>query len=319
MPEPDDTSAVIVSEDTSPALRQALKALTSVIGWIGASVAGLTAILYGAGYFATHEHLTMLGFSGVVDVSNDQLLIEGGRFFYLTLQQMAVGGMIIIVSATIVCGIGWAIYQIPFVTKAVNWASERSGNVKWLTAYLPPLLAIAIVVVHYNLYYDPTSSILGLENLAFSAPPAKPQTFAELVQAAIMSGDGAQRDALVGDYGFFCQVYALFIAVTWVIIYTGSSSAFGKAANLLFVLYTVILTAFLPLAFAVLVRSPIYPAADVTLKSGQQTHGLVIQRSGSGIMLWNPVTRHVVSFSDDDLVGYEVVGSRDIFAKEVGP
>jgi len=306
-----------VAEGTFPAVREAMKALTGVIGWVGASIAGLTAACYGAGYFTIHEHLTMLGFGDVVDVSNDQLLLEGGRFFYLTLQQMAVGGMIIIVSVTAVCAIAWAIYRIPWVRKrkAAEWIRERlaSKSVKSLTTELLPLFAVVIVVVHYNLYYAPTSSILGLENLAFAKPSG--DEFAKGVGAMIQSGCTDDRDWLVGTYGFFCQVYALFIGVTWLIIYNRSSTAFGKAANLLFVLYTVILTAFLPLAFAVLVRTPIYPVVDVTLKAGQPAHGLVIQRTDRGILLWNPLTRHVVSYGSGDVAGYEVVGDQDIFAR----
>jgi hypothetical protein len=299
-------------EGTFPAVREAMKGLTGFIGWLGASIAGLTAACYGAGYFAIHEHLTMLGLGDVVDVSNDQLLLEGGRFFYLTLQQMAVGGMIIIVSAVAACAIGWALYRLAFVKNAVAGGGKRfatKDRKALITDLLLPLLAVAIVVAHYSFYYDPLSDILELDNLAFRPP--NPDGVAGMIQ----SGDGGDRDWLVGSYGFFCQVYALFVGVTWLMIYNRSRSAFGKAAKLLFVVYTVILTAFLPLAFGVLVRTPIYPVVDVTLKGGQQAHGLVIQRSDRAILLWNPATRHAASYRSDDVAGYEVVGERDIFAK----
>jgi len=302
------------AEGTFPAVREAMKGLTGFIGWVGASIAGLTAACYGAGYFAIHEHLTMLGFGDVVDVSNDQLLLEGGRFFYQTLQQVAVGGMIIIVSATAVCAVAWAIYRIPFIqnNKAVVATRKRLTNKSTtdLMAVLLPLVAVAIVIVHYNLHYEPTGSSLDLENLAF-LPPSQ----ADDVRGMIQSGDVGDRRWLIGSYNFFVRVYALFIAVTWLLIYNRSRTAFGKAAKLLFVLYTVILTAFLPLAFGVLVRTPIYPVVDVTLKGGQQAHGLVIQRTDRAILLWNPATRHAASYRSDDVAGYEVVGERDIFAK----
>jgi len=309
-----------LADDTPSAVREAVKALTGVIGWIGASVAGLTALGYGAGYFTVHEHLIMLGFSDVVDVTNDDVLLEGGRFFYLTLQQMAVGGMFIIITATAVSAIAWAIYRIPHVrrNKRVVAVSRRLGSagVRCLTSELLPLFAIAIVVWHYNVYYEPLSSILSLENLAFSTPRGEPGTLAIDTGRMILSGSAEDRANLVGSYNFFVQVYALFVVVSWLMIYNRSSTAFGKAANFLFVIYTVILTAFLPLAFAVLVRTPIYPVANVMLKSGQATHGLLIQRTDRGMILWNPRTRSAVSYGRDDVTGYEVVGDRDIFAKE---
>lgn len=310
----------VKSADTPSAVREAVKALTGVIGWIGASVAGLTALGYGAGYFTVHEHLIMLGFSDVLDVTNDDILLEGGRFFYLTLQQMAVGGIIIVVTATAMSAIAWAINRLPAFRKnkgviAVNRRMISTG-VRSLASELLPLTAIAIVVWHYNAYYEPLSSILSLENLAFSTPRAESGTLAIDVSKMIMSGDANDRAALVDSYNFFVQVYALFIAVTWLMIYNRSSTAFGRAANFLFVIYTVILTAFLPLAFAVLVRTPIYPVANVMLKGGQAIHGLVIQRTDRGMILWNPRTRSAASYGREDVMGYEVVGSQDIFAKE---
>lgn len=308
------------TERTFPAIRDAMKALTGVIAWVGASIAGLTALCYAAGYFTIHEHLAMLGFSDVVDVSKDQLLLEGGRFFYRTLQQMAISGIIIIVTATAACAIAWAIYRIPLVhgNERVVAIRDRlaSKSARGLTAELLPLFAIAIVVWHYNFFYDPTSSILTLENLAFSAPRGQSGTFAIQAGRMILSGNPDDRANLAGSYDYFVQVYALFIAVTWLMIYNRSNTAFGKAANFLFVIYTVILTAFLPLAFAVMVRTPIYPVFDVALKGGRQVHGLVIQRTDNGILLWDPRTRRAASYGSNDITGYQVVGDRDIFARE---
>jgi len=308
-----------MADDAPSAVREAVKALTGVIGWIGASLAGLTALGYGAGYLTAHEHLIMLGFSDVMDVTNDDILLEAERFFYLTLQQMAVGGMIIIVTATAISAIAWAIYRVPAVrkNKGVIAVKRRmsSAGVRGLTSELLPLIAIAIVVWHYNTYYEPLSSILSLENLGFSTPRAY-GTFATDVGKMIVSGDPADRATLVSSYNLFVQVYALFIAVTWLMIYNRSSTAFGRAANFLFAIYTVILTAFLPLAFAVLVRTPIYPVANVMLKNGQATHGLVIQRTDGDMILWNPRTRSAAVYRREDVTGYEVVGGRDIFAKE---
>jgi hypothetical protein len=262
----------------------------------------------------------MLGFSDVVDVTNDDVLLEGGRFFYLTLQQMALGGMIIVVTATAISAIGWAIYRVPSVrrNKKVLAIKRRLGNagIRGMTSEMLPLIAIVIVIWHYNVYYEPLSSILSLENLAFAMPRADPGTLATHVAKMILSGNPDDRAALVGSYDFFVQVYTLFIAVTWLMIYNRSNTAFGKAANFLFVIYTVILTAFLPLAFAVLVRTPVYPVAKVELKDGQESNGLVVQRTDVGTILWNPRTRSALSYGREDIIGYEVVGERDIFARE---
>lgn len=308
---------------TAPAVREAVKALTGAIGWIGASIAGLTALCYGAGYFVIHTHLIMLGLSDVVDVSNDQLLLEGGRFFYWTLAQLAVGWIIIIVAATAVCAIAWTIYQIPLVrrNKAVmlvhDWLS--SARAKGLKSELLPLIAIGVVAWHFDAYYDALSSVLGLNNLLFSAPDPHAGSEVTSTAAMIMSGSDHDRMGLIGSYNFFVRVYALFIAVIWLMIYKRSSTAFGKAANFLFIIYTVLLAAFLPQAFAVLVRTPFYPVANLTLKDGQQVHGLIVQRTDHTVLIWIPEARRAVSLGADDVPKFEVVGERDIFGKEQPP
>jgi hypothetical protein len=104
--------------------------------------------------------------------------------------------------------------------------------------------------------------------------------------------------------------------VTWLIIYKGSNTAYGKAANFLFIVYTVLLTAFLPQAFAVLVRTAYYPVANVSLKNGQQVHGFILQRTDRSFLIWNAAARSVAALNNADVTGFEVVGERDIFEKE---
>jgi len=306
-----------MSEEVAPLVRAAVKALTGVIGWIGASVAGVTALCYGAGYFVIHTHLSMLGLSDVVEVTNNQLLLEGGRFLFFTLAQVAVGWMIVVVIATGFCVFGRLVYYLPFVkrSRAVGWGRERisSAREKGFSGDVLSLAAISLIIWHYSYYYDPTNSILTLHSLIFSAPADAKST-----AGMIMSGNAEQRAALVGSYDFFVRVYALFVAVAWVLIYKGSNTAYGKAANFLFIVYTVLLTAFLPQAFAVLVRAPYYPVANVALKNGQQVHGFILQRTDHSFLVWNAEARRLAALSNSDITGFEVVDERDIFEKERG-
>ena len=304
-----------MADEIAPVVRDAAKAITGVIGWIGASLVGITALCYGAGYFVIHTHLSMLGLSDVVDVPNSQLLLEGGRFFYWTLAQVAVGWMIIVVIGTIICLVARIIYEVPTISrsKVVTSVRERlSGpSAKRIGADLLPLAAIAIIVWHYDWFYDPTNSILGLSNLLFSTGPAHDPT-----AAMIMSGDQTQRANLIETYDFFVWAYALVVAVTWLMVYKGGRRAFGRAANFVFITYTIVVTAFLPQAFAVLVRTPFYPVANVMLRNGQQVRGLIVQRTDRNILIWDAEGQRAQALSPGDVTGFEVTGERDIFQKE---
>ena len=60
-----------------------LQRLKESIAWLGGALAAVTAICYATGYFAFHAHLTMLGLGRVVDFKHEDMLLEGGRFFFV--------------------------------------------------------------------------------------------------------------------------------------------------------------------------------------------------------------------------------------------
>jgi hypothetical protein len=306
-------------ESSAQALTRAGKAFTGWLGWLGASVAGLTALCYGAGYFVIHTHLTMLGLSGVIDVPTNQLLLEGGRFFFFTLSQMVVFAMVLAAIAIAVWIIATTVSRIPPVRKgaaAVVTRFRLNERVKAITPYLMAVLITGTVILLSYLYYDDLSSLLQLHNLAFGPSEPKCNTLAATVQPLIMSGSGAARDSLIQTYTFLVWKYSAFIIFVLFIVYGNPKVFLGKFAKSLLVLLAVLMTAVLPASFAVLVRTPIYPVANLTFKNGQQSRGLLLQRTDHNVLVWDRGRLAAVSYNADDLSSVEVIGERDIFQKE---
>lgn len=67
--------------------------IRAFVVWLGGSLASITAIFYATGYLITRAHLSMLGLYGVLDVDNDYIIQEGGKFFlvvgYATVSNVA--------------------------------------------------------------------------------------------------------------------------------------------------------------------------------------------------------------------------------------
>jgi hypothetical protein len=308
-----------VNDKADSAVREAYGAFTGIIAWIGASVAGFTALCYGAGYFVIHTHLAMLGFSGVVDVPADQLLLEGGRFFYYTLGKILLAGMVIVLIPAGFYLIARSFYHIPIVYRNNGTAYIRriltSNRLEQIKIYGLPLLAILIVVLHFNYYYDEVGNLQKLTNLAF-VPPASEPGLAGQVAPMITSGSEADRDNLIATYLLFVFNYTVFISGLWIVIYRVGETPLGKIAKTFFILYTVLLTASLPLAFGVLVRTPIYPATVVILKNGVQARGLLLRRTEYDILVWKPDVRRAISFKISEVSQVETSADRNIFQKE---
>lgn len=308
-----------MTDQTHPAVREAAGALAGIVGWIGGSIAGLTALCYGAGYFVIHTHLTMLGFSGVVDVPADQLLLEGGRFFYYTLAKILLAGMVIVLIPTGFYLLAKSIYRTPRIhgNKCVRWLREilASDRAKLIEGYALPLLAILLVVLHFNYYYDELGTLQTLNNLAFLTPGKVPG-IAGQIAPMITSGSEVDRDNLIATYLQLVFNYTVFVALLWIVIRRVGATPLGKIAKTFFVLYTALLTASLPLAFGVLVRTPIYPAATVILKNGEKFKGFLLQRSAEDILLWNPDARRSIVFNVAETSRVEAAGESDIFHKE---
>jgi len=312
-----------VDDRTHPAVRQAVSALTGAIGWIGASVAGLTALCYGAGYFVIHTHLTMLGLSGVVDVPTDQLLLEGGRFFYFTLSQMVVFAMVVASVAIAIWLIATIIFKFSPVGRSRPVSAVRrflkGDRVERVAPYVVPVAIMAAVILLYDWYYYELDSLLQLQNLAFGPVTPEKGSLAEQVQPLIRSGKPEYRDGLIQTYVFFVWKYTAFIIFAWLVVYKGSRTVLGRFSNFLLVLFSILLTALLPSAFAVLVRTPIYPVANLAFKNGQQLRGVLIQRTEHNVLVWIPARRGAASFNADEVSSVEVIGERDIFKKDPQP
>jgi hypothetical protein len=312
-----------VNNGAHPAVRQAMRGLTGAIGWIGASVAGLTALLYGAGYFVIHTHLTMLGLSGVVDVPTDQLLLEGGRFFYYTLSQMVTFALVVAaimiaiwLTATIIIKFS-PIGRIRLVAVVRNFL--KGAAVERVAPYVIPVAIMGAVILLYDWYYYELDSLLQLQNLAFAPVVPEKNTLAEQVQPLIRSGTTGDRDGLIQTYMLFVWKYTAFITFAWLVVYNGSRTVLGKFSNFLLILFAILLTALLPSAFAVLVRTPIYPVANLVFKNGNMLRALLIQRTEHNVLVWLPARRGAASFNAEEVASVEVVGERDIFRKDPQP
>lgn len=293
--------------------------LSGWIGWLGASVAGLTALCYGSGYFVVHTHLNMLGLSGVLDVSTDQLLLEGGRFLFATISLIVETGLIIAIFATVIWLIASIIYRLSAKKngRLSTLISRTRDNdaVRSIVSYVLPVTIIAIIFYHHDAYYDRLDSLTQLQSLLFFPVEAAKNSLAAEVGPFILDGTVKARSRLIVSYQDLVAVYTVSIIFVWIVVYIGATSTFGKLANILLIIYSILLTAFLPVAFGVLVRTPVYPVANIVLDGGQNLEGFLLQRRDHDVVIWDPKAHRAVTVGTDGVSRLEVVGEQDIFRK----
>jgi hypothetical protein len=91
------------------------------IVWLASAVAGISAILYAAGYLVTRGQNNLLGLQGFVDFSHDQFLQEGGKF-------LAAVGYDLGISAQIALVFGLAGLAVAVV---LAWGTRRAWPGLW--------------------------------------------------------------------------------------------------------------------------------------------------------------------------------------------
>jgi hypothetical protein len=289
----------------------------AVVAWIATSLAGLTAIVYAAGYFLFHAHLNMLGLGDVVSFPHDQMLLEGGRFFLFSISRLiwdcVIGGLMLAI-VLIAVALLREVKAITDRTQRIGaWVNRRRAAIAASHPRLGGALVLALFVsclaAHAKYYYYPLYSLQELANLLFSrpGPPLKTaqdciaflQTEPELSDFAariVSSGSGHCQNRLAFEFDGILEEYLLLIISGGIIFHYTSKVSDGimiRLMRLLLAAYILIFTLLLPVAFGVLVRIPIYPAVEITPRNGTLIKARLLKLDSNGVTIWEEDRRRI--------------------------
>jgi hypothetical protein len=340
MAEPESQSAASSHQDPPVTAHAAggseelLRGLQGLLGSMVGSLAGLTALCYGAGYFLFHAHLNMLGLGEVIDFPQDKMLVEGGRFFLYSIGQLItdgilLGGLFAFLLAT------WTILkEIPVFSRPMARGSSRLNDVRLWFANRHPrlgdalmlLVFVALLAVHIQTFFYPISSLQQLSSILYDAPELIPRTCEQIgasgapfnmIVAAMVKNTNCTRylkpefDSILDQY--LLVVLLLFFAFSYTARRSGVLAR--RLPRMLVGAYGVIFTLMLPIAFGVLVREPFYPTVEVSLTGGQKIVATLLERTDTRVLLWEDDVRRVVWYSSAKVDSVQVTGEKNIFEK----
>ncbi len=312
------------------------------ITWIGGAVAGLSILFYAAGYLVYRAHINMLGLSGVVDYPHEQLLYEGAKFYFTVgaylLKSFFVVGiavLMLVILAMLLRHVGWIDRA---ASRATAWA--KTAVMRWnerrpalLRACVLALLGV-LFVLHTDRFFYPLEDLYtGIEHLLYAAPPAAqpsqcvvPGTagrHADDMVAAVtlwLQQGETCRFQLLGEFRRLLAGYLLLLAAGYFALrHQGlRHTTVYRVGTVTLAVYGALYTLLLPVAFGVLVRSPVYPLVALKGKagSGDDPTLYLLHRQEHALLVWNPQTRKAAWLpADRATVEIDVLGQGNLFAR----
>lgn len=298
----------------------------------------MTALCYGCGYFSYHAHLTMLGLNGTVDFPHDQMLLEGAQFLLVLLSALLLDAFLGIV-ILIVAGLAWLIVRranpVPLGARNVRQrAMLRYHDATIAHPHLFPgivLLALAMLLGwHYDLYFETLKALGTAAHLLFAQVPpsacnglehADPGAVANIAAGIITRGETCRTD-LQGEFTWLVEGYFLLLVIVALVMSRAGERLPGPVRTVVKAsvgLYAGIYTLWLPVAYGILARAPIYPLADVALTGGGMDHGWLLSRNSDGLLLWRDASRSAIWYPPSRTGQVRVTAVGNIFSQGVGP
>lgn len=295
------------------------------IVWLGGSLAGLTAILYAAGYLITRAHLSLLGLYGLIDFNNDYILQEGAKFVLVAgygfgrnvaLPLLAVLGPLLAAA--------FVLRLLLMRTRARHWWWRLRLHLPrfrvrgWLRV-LAFIALFAAFIWHADIFLAKFQHPLCIANLLYadsgrSRCGAALQSQADLLKAALLRQD----EALLGE-AFQELVIGMLLAaalayLTWRVTCRWRSRRWCVAPPLLAAaLYLVLL----PMDYGVLQRPINYPRIALALddKTAPAFKGplFLLNKTSGDFVIWDASLRKLFWIPAGSVKRAEVDGAYDLF------
>ncbi|WP_157654764.1 hypothetical protein [Burkholderia ubonensis] len=315
------------------ALTDLLRGAKGFIIWAGASVAGITAILYATGYLVARAHLSMLGLYGFVDFSNDFYLQEGAKFLVTVSFTIARYAIVIVAFAGVVYIAVWLLGGLfKRVTKKpllpAGWrvpANPRTLERLRRGAYALLLVALLMLQDHS---LGPLEAPLGVKNLLYVDRSALAAPVVETTRIDDSNGLKAliltdKKAALVGAFqnllGMVCAAAGLTI-VAWRVVQPWKPRAW------LILPYVVALALgllALPMDYGVLMRATLYPRVTLTPDGDQPfpmaDRAFLLSATKDAFVIWDSLCHRLAWIPSDRIAFARSDDVADLFGPVTRP
>jgi hypothetical protein len=319
------------SSSATSALSELLRGVKGFIVWAGASVAGITAILYAVGYLVARAHLSMLGLYEFVDFGNDFYLQEGAKFFVSVSFTVANYALIIVACSVLAYGLFKLAADVlkRFVKESSMLARRplflRARTRANLRRWLYPLSLAALVKLE-NYSLDLLQAPLGVRNLLYVNPQSvSPAALAHAknydstsLRALILVGNKVALESVFHNLLLFACVAAALTLVAWEIVRPWQPRAW---LILPFVAAMTLHLITLPMDYGVLVRPTLYPRITLTPDSGEHfpvaAKPFLLSATKDAFVAWDPSEHRIIWIPSTHIAIAQSDEVADLFGPDV--
>ena len=302
--------------------------IKAVFGWLGGSLASITAIFYATGYLVTRAHLSMLGLHGVIDFDNHDIVREGGKFFFV-IGYAAMRGAAVPLSTAL----GWiAIGAIALwwllrsqVERRRAWLGRRLSGVRaqgWLR-FLAFALLFSALHCHSETYPEKFQDPLCIENLLYAesvsalCPPEMMKGAPTTLRTALLRRVHGSEQFLDDTFAELGRGFAFSVAIayfTWRTVRPWRWRWWFAAPSLIAAALYLIL---LPMDYGVLRRSIAYPRISLTPAENvtfPMTGPLfLLKETAREFVVWDASVRKLFWIPVDTVRRAELTGNYNVF------
>jgi hypothetical protein len=303
--------------------------------WLGGSLAGITAMLYAAGYLVTRAHLNLLGLYGIVDVGNDYFIQEGAKFFLVigysyvlgvVLPLLAIAGLV----ATALLALRLMLRNtVTRLSDKLKASFPRFGPEGMLRVAACALLLL-VFLIDADEFLTEFQVPLCVANLLYPDPGQDGTTCSSAmkekenaVKAAILNRNKDNREALQAMFSrlvYATAKTALLTYLVWQVVLPWQRwRPWLVALPLVAVCFYGVS---LLLDYAVLQRPVVYPRITVTLDEASPfirgSPLFLLSKTANDFVIWDSLARRLLWIPSGSIKRVEVIGVDDLFTYRPG-
>lgn len=293
------------------------KEITSILGWLSGSLAGIAAVLYGCGYLIKRAHLNLLGISALFSFTEEQYMQEGARFVAEMADLLARIALPLLMLAIMLVAVGLLL-----------WHSRLQGPLdrvrKWLTRFFEcrrfsclcvaygTLLVLLLMLVDRDIaLFGPP---LAMSDLLFATTTTAAGE-AGRIKEWLVTGDRYSLENLYFNLTLSVLKAGLLLLLAWKVAETWRLRMLLTAPFVLAFLLSALL---LPMSYGVLKRPARFPRirviSDSTMLASARGELYLLDKTGDEFVLWESAGHRVLWVPRDQVKSAEIGQASFLFA-----
>lgn len=294
------------------------KEITTALGWLSGSLAGIAALFFSCGYLITRAHMNLLGVSAIFSFTQEQYMLEGARFVADMVDRLARNALPLLELTIMLLAAGFLLGQTrlrgllePARLRASDFLKCRQTGCR-AACYGLLLLLLFLIKQHLAMFGPP----LAVSDLLF-LPAAPSGTKGSEIAGYLLSGDRDSLESWYFDLTLCVFKAALLLLLAWRLTQPWRLRLLLTAPFALAFSLSVLL---LPMSYGVLKRPVRFPSIVVNSENSMlaSVRGelFLLDKTEDQFILWEAGTRRVLWLPRDQVLSAQIGKPRLLFASQ---